>query len=120
MLPMSAPSHCALMRPAAEQLRSRLQQVQITTPAVPVIQNADVAAFSTAEEIKSALVEQLFRPVRWIETVQALAKNGATTVIECVPGKVLTGLNKRIESNLNCLAISDEAGLNAAIAVANA
>ncbi|MFO0215595.1 MAG: ACP S-malonyltransferase, partial [Burkholderiales bacterium] len=120
MLPMSAPSHCALMRPAAEQLRSRLQHVQITTPSVPVIQNADVAAFLTAEEIKSALVEQLFRPVRWIETVQALARNGATTVIECVPGKVLTGLNKRIESNLNCLAISDEAGLNAAIAVANA
>lgn len=120
MLPMSAPSHCALMRPAAEQLRSRLQHVQIMTPSVPVIQNADVAAFLTAEEIKSALVEQLFRPVRWIETVQALARNGATTVIECVPGKVLTGLNKRIESNLNCLAISDEAGLNAAIAVANA
>jgi [acyl-carrier-protein] S-malonyltransferase len=64
-------------------------------------------------------VEQLFRPVRWIETVQALANKGATTVIECVPGKVLTGLNKRIESNLNCLAISDEAGLNAAIAAAN-
>ncbi|MFN6168778.1 MAG: ACP S-malonyltransferase, partial [Burkholderiales bacterium] len=81
MLPMSAPSHCALMRPAAEQLRSRLQHVQITTPSVPVIQNADVAAFLTAEEIKSALVEQLFRPVRWIETVQALARNGATTVI---------------------------------------
>jgi [acyl-carrier-protein] S-malonyltransferase len=119
MLPMSAPSHCALMRPAAEQLRMRLESVQINAPAVPVIQNADVASYSTAEEIKSALVEQLFRPVRWIETVQALANKGATTVIECVPGKVLTGLNKRIESNLNCLAISDEAGLNAAIAAAN-
>jgi [acyl-carrier-protein] S-malonyltransferase len=124
MLPMSAPSHCALMRPAAEQLRVRLEGVHINTPTVPVIQNADVASFSTAEEIKSALVEQLFRPVRWIETIQSIATNGATTgattVIECVPGKVLTGLNKRIDSNLNCLAVSDEAGLNAAIAAANA
>jgi [acyl-carrier-protein] S-malonyltransferase len=108
------------MRPAAEQLRVRLEGVHINTPTVPVIQNADVASFSTAEEIKSALVEQLFRPVRWIETIQSIATNGATTVIECVPGKVLTGLNKRIDSNLNCLAVSDEAGLNAAIAAANA
>ena len=120
MLPMSAPSHCALMRPAAEELRMRLESVQINTPTVPVIQNADVATFSTAEEIEVALVEQLFRPVRWIETIQALATSGATTVIECVPGKVLTGLNKRIDANLNCLAVSDEAGLNAAIAAANA
>lgn len=118
MLPMSAPSHCALMRPAAEQLRVRLESVQVNTPSVPVIQNADVASFSTAAQIKSALVEQLFRPVRWIETIQSLVGTGVSTVIECVPGKVLTGLNKRIDANLNCLAVGDQASLAAAIAAA--
>ena len=118
MLPMSAPSHCALMRPAAEQLRVRLESVQVSTPSVPVIQNADVASFSTAAQIKSALVEQLFRPVRWIETIQSLVGAGVSTVIECVPGKVLTALNKRIDANLNCLAVGDQASLAAAIAAA--
>lgn len=118
MLPMSAPSHCALMRPAAEQLRVRLESVQVSKPSVPVIQNADVASFSTAAQIKSALVEQLFRPVRWIETIQSLVGAGVSTVIECVPGKVLTALNKRIDANLNCLAVGDQASLAAAIAAA--
>ena len=117
MLPMSAPSHCALMRPAAEQLKQRLTSISMSVPSVPVLQNADVMAFADAGQIKSALVEQLYRPVRWIETVQKLAADGATTVVECVPGKVLTGLNKRIDANLNCLAINDRAGLDAAIAV---
>jgi [acyl-carrier-protein] S-malonyltransferase len=72
-------------------------------------------AFTQAEEIKQALVEQLYRPVRWIETIQAIASGGATIVVECVPGKVLTGLNKRIDAALNCLAVSDTASLVAAI-----
>ena len=116
MLPMSAPSHCALMEPAAKQLALRLAAVSLNSPTVPVIQNADVMAFGDPAQIKTALVEQLYRPVRWIETVQKLAAEGATTIVECVPGKVLTGLNKRINSQLNCLAINDRAGLEAAIA----
>jgi [acyl-carrier-protein] S-malonyltransferase len=115
LLPMSAPSHCALMKPAAEKLAGYLQNVRCNVPLVPVIQNADVSAFSTSDAIKQALVEQLFRPVRWIETIQMIAARGAGSVIECVPGKVLTGLNKRIDANLNCLAIGDSVSLRAAI-----
>jgi [acyl-carrier-protein] S-malonyltransferase len=107
MLPMSVPSHCALMKPAAEKLRQYLQSVNLQAPSVPVIQNADVKAFATPDEIKNALVEQLYRPVRWIETIQAIAARGATTMAECAPGKVLTGLNKRIEGSLNCVALTD-------------
>ena len=115
MLPMSVPSHCALMKPAAEKLARALETVACRVPPTPVIQNADVRAFSSTAEIKKALVEQLYRPVRWIETIQAIAAGGAGTVIECVPGKVLTGLNKRIDPNLNCLAITDGASLIAAV-----
>ena len=115
MLPMSVPSHCALMKPAAEKLAVALKNVHFDVPAISVIQNADVRAFSTTDEIRQALVEQLYRPVRWIETIQAIAAEGAYTIIECVPGKVLTGLNKRIDANLSCLAISDSATLVAAV-----
>ena len=115
MLPMSVPSHCALMKPAAERLAAYLNDVHIDVPASPVIQNADVESFGSEAAIKRALVEQLFRPVRWIETVQSLARRGASAVVECVPGKVLTGLNKRIDGSLNCLAVTDGASLLAAI-----
>lgn len=115
MLPMSVPSHCALMKPAAEKLAVALKSIACKVPATPIIQNAAVRAFSDADDIKRALVEQLYSPVRWIETIQAIAIDGATTVIECVPGKVLTGLNKRIDANLNCLAITDTASVVAAI-----
>lgn len=116
MLPMSVPSHCALMRPAADRLRVALEPVAVRVPSIPVVQNADVKAFSAAGDIKTALVEQLFRPVRWIETIQFLAAGGVTQVIECVPGKVLTGLNSRIDGNLACLAINDATTLEAALA----
>ena len=115
LLPMSVPSHCALMKPAAEKLAQYLQGVTIHAPAVPVIQNADVTAFNHAVAIKQALVEQLYRPVRWIETIQYLAAHGTTNVVECVPGKILTGLNKRINATLHCIAITDSATLEAAI-----
>lgn len=115
LLPMSVPSHCALMRPAADRLAAYLNDVRIEVPASPVIQNADVESFSSEASIKRALVEQLFRPVRWIETVQSLAQRGANTVVECMPGKVLTGLNKRIDGGLNCLAVADSASLVTAI-----
>lgn len=115
MLPMSVPSHCALMKPAAEKLAGALKSVACHVPVIPVIQNADVRAFSNTDDIKRALIEQLYRPVRWIETIQAIAAGGAATVIECVPGKVLTGLNKRIDPRLNCLAILDTFTLVAAV-----
>ncbi len=120
LLPMSVPSHCALMKPAAEKLKTYLANVAVQVPVKPVIQNADVKAFDSAEGIKNALVEQLFRPVRWIETVEKLVSSGAGTVIECVPGKVLTGLNKRIAAEANCLPVTDTASLQAAIAATNA
>jgi len=119
LLPMSVPSHCALMKPAAEKLSAYLQGVSCAVPATPVIQNAHVAAFGSVAEIKNALFEQLFHPVRWIETIQQFAARGVDTVIECVPGKVLTGLNKRIDGSLTCLAVSDTASLDAAIAAMN-
>ncbi|MEI6737676.1 MAG: ACP S-malonyltransferase, partial [Pseudomonadota bacterium] len=97
LLPMSVPSHCALLKPAADKLRGYLAAVNIKVPTIPVVQNADVQSFATVDEIKNALVGQLYRPVRWIETIQMMAAAGATSVIECVPGKILTGLNKRID-----------------------
>ncbi|MBL8519638.1 MAG: ACP S-malonyltransferase [Betaproteobacteria bacterium] len=120
MLPMSVPSHCALMKPAAERLRVALQGVAMVQPTVPVIQNADVQSFDHVDAIKNALCEQLFRPVRWIETIQALALLGIRQVVECVPGKVLTGLNSRIDGNLKCLAVNDAASLQAAVAATGA
>jgi [acyl-carrier-protein] S-malonyltransferase len=114
-LPMSVPSHCALMKPAAVKLAEYLKNVSIVSPSKPVIQNADVTAFADPVAIKNALVEQLYRPVRWVETIQLVAKQGATVVIECVPGKVLTGLNRRIEPIVSCLAVSDVASLMIAI-----
>lgn len=116
MLPMSAPSHCALMKPAAEKLAAYLKNVSVSVPQRPVIHNANVTASATGYQIKQALVEQLFRPVRWIETIQFLAAEGVTGVVECVPGKILTGLNKRIESTLVCHAVTDAASLDAAVA----
>ena len=120
LLPMSVPSHCALMKPAAEKLAEYLKNVPIVSPSTPVIQNADVTAFADPAAIKNALVEQLYRPVRWIETIHSIAKQGATVVIECVPGKVLTGLNRRIEPTVSCLAISDVASLKIAVEALNA
>ena len=117
MLAMSVPSHCALMKPAAARLAIALKTVTCNVPVIPVIQNADVTAFATADAIKQALVEQLYRPVRWVETIQSIAASGATTIVECVPGKVLTGLNKRIDAGLRCMAVFDTASMVAAIAV---
>jgi [acyl-carrier-protein] S-malonyltransferase len=115
MLPMSAPSHCSLMRPAAERLRERLAQVEIRKPAVPVVHNRFVEAFDDPSRIKLALIEQLDHPVRWIETVEFLARAGVQRLVECGPGKVLTGLSKRIAPGVECVAIQDSAALEAAL-----
>jgi [acyl-carrier-protein] S-malonyltransferase len=115
MLPMSAPSHCSLMRPAAERLRAHLDALEVRKPAVPVVHNRFVEAFGDPERIKVALVEQLDHPVRWIETVEFLARSGVKRIVECAPGKVLTGLSKRIAGGVECVAVQDYAALDAAL-----
>ncbi|WP_374399807.1 ACP S-malonyltransferase [Niveibacterium sp.] len=110
-LPVSAPFHSALMRPAAEHLAIALQSVNVRTPAIPVVNNVDVALESDPARIKDALVRQAYSPVRWIETVQAIAAHGATQVVECGPGKVLMGLVKRCAAGPEALAISDAESL---------
>jgi len=111
ILPVSVPSHCALMKPAAEQLRSYLDKVALRAPQVPVLHNADVAAYADATQIKDALVRQLYSPVRWVDTVQAMAAQGVTIAAECGPGKVLAGLNKRIVAEMPCLALTGSESL---------
>ncbi|PXX40109.1 ACP S-malonyltransferase [Aquitalea magnusonii] len=113
-LPVSVPSHCALMKPAGMQLAEALLQVHINTPAIPVLHNADVVSYTDAADIRDALVRQLYSPVRWTETIQKLAGEGIVTMAECGPGKVLAGLAKRIDSNVKCLALTDAAALEAA------
>ena len=105
-LPVSVPSHCALMRPAAEKLAEYLKNVTINTPRISVIHNADVVAYSDSEKIKDVLVRQLYSPVRWVETVQAIHAQGIANAAECGPGKVLTGLTKRIIADLPCAAFT--------------
>lgn len=108
-LPVSVPSHCSLMKPAADKLAEALQNVEITTPKIRVIHNADVAAYDNPEQIKDALVRQLHSPVRWTETVNALVNEGITESAECGPGKVLAGLAKRINKEAVCAAlVSDD------------
>ncbi|MFZ5502567.1 MAG: ACP S-malonyltransferase [Pseudomonadota bacterium] len=116
MLPMSVPSHCGLLKGAAEQLRAYLNEVAMQVPAIPVLHNADVAAYRDVAAIKDALVRQLYSPVRWVETVREFGEQGITHNVECAPGKVLLGLNKRIDSNQQALAIYDGETLKAALA----
>jgi [acyl-carrier-protein] S-malonyltransferase len=116
MLPMSAPSHCSLMKPAGERLRAALAGITLATPAVPVVQNADVEAFTDPDRIRRALVEQLHRPVRWVETVRRLEAEGVARLVECAPGKVLVGLAKRTAPAIELAAITDTAALEAALA----
>lgn len=120
MLSMSVPSHCSLLKGAAEKLRAYLENVTLTTPIIPVIHNADVLAYNDPLMIKDALVRQLFSPVRWVETVQSFGKLGVTHNIECAPGKVLAGLNKRIDTNQQALALNDGAALVATLSVLTA
>jgi [acyl-carrier-protein] S-malonyltransferase len=106
-LPVSIPSHCALMKPAAESLAVYLQNVPMTASNVPVIHNADVLAYSDVNRMKDALVRQLYSPVRWVETVQSTYNQGITNSAECGPGKVLAALTKRIVAELPCVALTN-------------
>lgn len=106
-LPVSVPSHCSLMKPAADKLAEALQNVDIQQPQIRVLHNADVAAYDDADRIKDALVRQLYSPVRWTETVNALVEEGLTESAECGPGKVLAGLAKRINKAAVCSALTN-------------
>ncbi len=114
LLPVSAPFHSSLMRPAAEQLRERLKSVTIRTPSIPVVNNIDVLVQTDPELIREALYRQAFGPVRWVEVVQALRARGLGAIVECGPGKVLAGLVKRIDAEAATTTILDPASLAAA------
>jgi len=119
-LPVSVPSHCALMHPAAEKLADYLQSVTLKTPVVTVLHNADVKGYDAGAAIKDALVRQLYSPVRWSETVREIKAQSVSHVVECGPGKVLAGLNKRIDGNLQSLALTDVAAVEQAVATLQA
>lgn len=109
LLPMSAPSHCSLMQPAAERMVNELASRPFRRGAVPVLHNADVKSAESADAIKDALLRQLVQPVRWVETVRQMVSGGVTHILECGPGKVLAGLNKRIAPEVRILSFSDGA-----------
>lgn len=115
-LPVSVPSHCALMKPAAEQLRVALADVAFNLPVIPVVQNVAARIEPDAAAMRDALVRQLHSPVLWVQTVEALAGLGVSRALECGPGKVLCGLNKRIVKELECASLENAESFAAALA----
>lgn len=111
-LAVSVPSHCELMRPAAEQLAAELSQITINQPTIPVLQNVSASIAGNPQEIGQALIEQLYRPVLWVDCVNKMVEQGVERMIECGPGKVLSGLNKRIHRSLSVASLGDLAGLD--------
>lgn len=116
-LPMSVPVHCELMRPATERLSSMLAEASVRAPEIPVVNNADVTMATDPDEIREALARQLFSPVRWTDAIRKLAQEGADVIVECGPGRVLSGLVNRIDRNLRTLSLHDPDSLQAALAV---
>ena len=114
-LAVSVPSNCALMKPAADKLAVALQEIEFKQPEIQVVNNVDVKAQTDANAIRDALVRQLYNPVRWTETVEFIADKGITQLLEIGPGKVLTGLTKRISKEMNAAAVNDIASLDAAL-----
>nr|MBO8919222.1 ACP S-malonyltransferase [Proteus mirabilis] len=114
-LAVSVPSHCALMKPAADKLAVALQEIEFKQPEIQVVNNVDVKAQTDANAIRDALVRQFYNPVRWTETVEFIADKGITQLLEIGPGKVLTGLTKRISKEMNAAAVNDIASLDAAL-----
>lgn len=114
-LSVSVPSHCDLMQSAADKLANDIGNITLNSPAIPVVNNADVATETDVNAITSALVKQLTMPVRWVECVEAMAKQGTTQLIECGPGKVLTGLSKRIDRSIKGAVINDIASIEKAL-----
>ncbi len=107
IIPVSVPSHSPLMQPAAKRLAEEINRIEINEPRIPVIHNVNVSATSHPDDIRQLLIEQLIQPVRWVETIQLLINEGFTQFIECGPGKVLTGLCKRIDKSAQCITIND-------------
>ncbi len=116
LLPVSAPFHSSLLKPAAERLAARLAEVPVAAPAIPVVHNVDVQEHPAPDAIRAALAQQAANPVRWVETIQAFAARGVTHVVECGPGKVLAGLNRRIEPDMGSSALTDSAAIDATLA----
>ncbi len=117
MLPMSIPSHCVLMRPAAQEMQKQLDQTTLQAPNIPVLHNVDAKHHDDISAIKAILVKQLYSPVRWVDTIQTLAAANVTHIAECGPGKVLAGLNKRIDRNLQSVPLTDNETVRQATAV---
>jgi [acyl-carrier-protein] S-malonyltransferase len=117
LLPVSVPSHCALMKPAAEQLKASLAAISFSLPAIPVVQNVTARVESNVDDMRDALIRQLYSPVLWVQSVEALAGMGVTRMLECGPGKVLCGLNKRIVKELDCASLESVESFRAALAV---
>lgn len=117
LLPVSAPFHSSLLKPAADRLAIALADIAIATPTIPVINNVDVAIETDSAKIKDALVRQAAKPVRWVEIIQKMASMGVTTVAECGPGKVLAGLTKRCADGISGVALADAESVNANLSV---
>jgi [acyl-carrier-protein] S-malonyltransferase len=114
-LPVSAPFHSSLMKPAGEKLQGELQKVMVQAPAIPVLNNVDVTMESRPDDIRHALVRQAASPVRWVESVRTMVASGATHIVECGPGKVLAGFTKRIAPEVQSFALADRASLEQAL-----
>ena len=114
-LAVSVPAHCSLMKPAAEALAEFLVDIRIKTPKIPILHNADVTSHTDPADITDALVRQLYRPVRWSETIRKMSAQGAKVILEIGPGKVLTGLNKRIDRSITAVGVHDPASLQRAL-----
>jgi len=115
LLPVSVPSHCALMKPAAENLTSAMVDISVQAPQIPVLHNVSVTSSTNSDEIKSLLAQQLHSPVRWVETIQFLAEQGVDKLVECGPGKVLAGLTKRIDKSVVAYPVLDPSTLEKAV-----
>jgi [acyl-carrier-protein] S-malonyltransferase len=118
ILPVSVPSHCSLMAPAAERLAASLRDVKIMQPVIPIFNNVDGAIENEPHAIRDALVRQLVRPVRWVDIINAMGSRGVRSVVECGPGKVLVGLNKRIARDMMALPVQDPVSLDEALVTA--
>jgi [acyl-carrier-protein] S-malonyltransferase len=117
LLPMSVPSHCSLMAPAAEKMQQQLELITLQIPDIPVIHNADVKQHKNSTDIRNILVKQLCIPVRWTETINSFTTEDVTHIAECGPGKILTGLNKRINKDLQNIALTDTNALRQTISI---
>ena len=116
LLPVSAPFHSSLLRPAGERLQARLETISMSSPQIPLVNNVDVRIETAPASIKDALVRQAAAPVRWVEIIRAMLGSGVTHVVECGPGKALAGMTKRISPDVRSLALADRASLEQALA----